>query len=180
MNQNLFRSSRIQLKALKKEDAEAMARWSEDSEYLRNLDTDFAVPRSAEHYRSEIESISSQDNTIELGIHLISENQLIGFISLNSIEWNNRSGRLAVGIGESKFRHLGIGTEAVKMMIHYAFDELNLNRVGLDVISSNQAAIRCYQKSGFVVEGTIRESILRDGKKMDRIYMGLLRNEWVE
>lgn len=178
MNHNLFRSSRIQLTALKTEDAEAMARWSEDSEYLRNLDTDFAVPRSAEYYRSEVESLSSQTDTIELGIRFIRENQLIGFISLNSIEWNNRSGRLAVGIGEPDYRNRGIGTEVVKLMVQYAFHELNLNRIGLDVISSNQAAIRCYENSGFIVEGTIREGILRDGKKMDRIYMGLLRNEW--
>ena len=178
MNVNLFRSPRIQLNALKPDDAEAFSRWREDGQYLRNLDTDYAITRSADYNRAEIESLSTQNNTIELGIRLLSDNRLIGFISLNSIEWNNKSGRLAVGIGEAHYRHIGLGTEAMQLIIQYAFNELNLNRIGLDVIGNNISAIRCYEKSGFVIEGTIREGVIRDGQILDRIYMGLLRSEW--
>lgn len=175
---NLFRSSRIRLVALGEEDAEAFARWSEDAEYLRNLDTDYAVPRSANYFRSEIEANASSHNGLEFGIRTIEDDRLIGFVSLHSIEWNNRAGRLAVGIGERDYRGKGYGTEVLQLILRYAFDELNLNRVGLDVIGNNKAAIRCYEKSGFVVEGVVREGVIRDGQKQDRIYMGILKSEW--
>lgn len=110
---------------------------------------------------SKIQGLSSQNNTFELGIRLISDSRLIGFISLHSIEWNNKSGRLAIGIGEKDCRHIGLGTEAIQLMIQYAFHELNLHRVGLDVISNNMMAIRCYEKSCIVVEGRMRESVHR-------------------
>lgn len=178
MSITILQSSRIQFVALKAEDAELFSRWSEDAEYLRNLDTDYAMPRSADYYREQIQGLSSQNNTIELGIRLMSDQRLIGFISLHSIEWNNRSGRLAIGIGEKDCRHIGLGTEAIQLLMKYAFHELNLHRLGLDVISNNPSAIRSYEKAGFVVEGRIRESVLRDGQILDRIYMGLLRSDW--
>ena len=93
-------------------------------------------------------------------------------------EWNNQCGLLAIGIGEEKFRSKGYGTDALRLILRYAFFELNLNRVGLDVISYNKRAVRAYEKVGFKVEGTMRESVLRDGHKYDRIIMSILRNEY--
>jgi len=55
-----------------------------------------------------------------------------------------------------------------------------LNRVGLDVISYNLQAIKAYEKVGFKVEGSMRSAVLRDGKKYDRVIMGILRDEWLE
>jgi len=175
---NLFRSERLRLAALTTEDADTFARWSRDAEYLRFFDTEYAMPRSADYYRADIQAEAANPNAMEFGIRLAEDDRLIGYISINHIEWNNRSGRLSIGIGEADCRHLGYGTEAIGMLLRYAFDELNLNRVGLDVIAHNRAAIRSYEKSGFAVEGRIREGVLRDGKKIDRIYMGILRSEW--
>lgn len=64
------------------------------------------------------------------------------------------------------------------LILRYAFHELNLNRVGLDVIEYNERGIRAYQKAGFQLEGRVRQAVHRDGKIYDRINMGILRSEW--
>ncbi len=175
---NLFNGERIRLTAMAEQDAESLARWSEDAEYLRSLDTDYALPRSAEFFRESIKSTAADAKNLEFGIRLLEGDLLIGFVALHSIEWNNQAGMLAIGIGERDYRGKGYGTEAVRLLLRYAFDELNMNRVGLDVISNNKAAIRSYEKAGFVAEGATRQSVLRDGQKLNRIYMGVLREEW--
>lgn len=66
------------------------------------------------------------------------------------------------------------------VMSRYAFNELNLRRVGLIVFEYNPRALRSYEKVGFKPEGRVREVMLRDGKCWDFLYMGLLREEWLE
>lgn len=101
----------------------------------------------------------------------IQDDQLIGFIVIHSIEWNNRAGLLSIGIGDPSFRNKGFGTNALQLMLRYAFCELNLNRVGLDVIEYNKRAIRAYERVGFQQEGRMREAVNRDGKSYDRVIM---------
>ena len=176
----LFKGKRIRLCALTKDDAESFAEWSNDSVYLNNLDTDFARIRTKEYFEPIIDDNNADNSVIEFGIRTLHDDKLIGFIMLHSIEWNNRRAVLAVGIGDKDARGCGYGSEAIDMILRYAFMELNLNRVGLDVISDNNAAIECYQKLGFVVEGRARESVIRFGEKLDQIYMGILYDDWVK
>ncbi|MEL7657044.1 MAG: GNAT family protein, partial [Bacillota bacterium] len=68
--------------------------------------------------------------------------------------------------------------EALRLLLRYAFDELNLYRVQLTVFSYNPGAIRLYEKLGFVREGVFREAVHRDGARHDMILYGLLRREW--
>jgi len=67
----------------------------------------------------------------------------------------------------------------MKVILNYAFSELNLHRVTLGVFSYNTRAIRSYEKAGFNFEGIERSVILRDGSRSDVIIMGILRDEWL-
>lgn len=174
-NHQLFCGELVRLCAFRPEDTPVMASWSHDAEYLRNVDSDMAVPTSAESFQN---FVGKSPNGVEFLLRTVENDTLIGFVALHGIEWNNQCGLLAIGIGEEKFRSKGYGTDALRLILRYAFFELNLNRVGLDVISYNKRAIRAYEKVGFKVEGTMRESVLRDGHKYDRIIMSILRNEY--
>jgi RimJ/RimL family protein N-acetyltransferase len=63
-------------------------------------------------------------------------------------------------------------------MLRYGFHELNLYRLGLDVMGYNARAIHAYEKAGFQIEGRQRAAVLRDGQRHDRVFMGILREEW--
>ncbi|MFM8321349.1 MAG: GNAT family N-acetyltransferase [Chloroflexota bacterium] len=66
----------------------------------------------------------------------------------------------------------------MRVLLRYAFQELPLNRVTLNVFEYNPRAVRSYEKAGFRVEGRVRGGLNRDGKRYDMIYMGILRAEW--
>lgn len=154
-----------------------IADWHEDSFYLRQVDTDFAVPVSPGFYSHERERDLTHQS---FRIRLNEDKRLIGFAALHSIEWNNGTAVLSIGIGDSEDRGKGYGTEALNLLLQYAFLELNLHRIGLDVISYNDPAIQSYIKAGFKEEGRIREAVFREGKRYDRIYMGIFKRDWYE
>lgn len=178
MVNDLFKGKLIRLIAVRNSDAEEMASWQEHSDYLRKVDTDFALPKSIEALRERDQSKGA--GNIEFRLRTLEEDKLIGFVALHGMEWNNQACLLAIGIGNPEYRGKGYGTEALNLILRYAFYELNLNRVGLDVISYNLPAIKAYEKAGFKVEGQMRSAVLRDGKQYDRVIMGILREEWME
>lgn len=175
LNSNIFNGNRIKLSRPRDEDVEIMLRWEEDSEYLRNVDTDIAFPKSKEQLISEGKPAS---NEVYFRLRTIDQDQLIGFVAIHSIEWNNRAGTLSIGIGDSSNRNKGYGSDALKLILRYAFHELNLDRVGLEVIEYNKGGIRAYEKVGFQQEGRKRSAVYRDGKRYDVIVMGILHNDW--
>ncbi|MBN1658358.1 MAG: GNAT family N-acetyltransferase [Anaerolineae bacterium] len=178
--QDLFHGEMVRLAAPEEGDAAAFARWSEDAGYLRGLDTDYARPLSEQEMSKRLERSPDDRGSVEFRIRTLDDDTLIGFVVLHSIEWNNRAASLAIGIGEPGYRDKGYGTDALRAVLRYAFHELNLERVGLDVNEDNARAIRAYEKVGFRREGAMRHALLRDGKWQDRIIMGILYDEWEE
>jgi RimJ/RimL family protein N-acetyltransferase len=177
-NNDLFRGKLVRLAAPRDDDAQAFARWSQDADYLRAVDTDYARPISPEVAAKRFSAGESDPNTVAFRIRTLDDDRLIGFVALHSIEWNNRAALLAIGIGEREYRGKGYGSETLRLVLRHAFGELNLLRVGLDVISDNAAAIRAYERAGFAHEGAMRQAVLRDGRYHDRLVMGILREEW--
>ncbi|MCI0709573.1 MAG: GNAT family N-acetyltransferase [Chloroflexi bacterium] len=90
----------------------------------------------------------------------------------------NRAASIGIGIAEPAYREKGYGTEAMRLMLDYGFNELNLNRVELTVSSFNPRAIHVYKKVGFKEEGILRQCDYNDGQYYDVLVMSLLREEW--
>jgi RimJ/RimL family protein N-acetyltransferase len=94
------------------------------------------------------------------------------------VDWKNRSAVLGIVLGEKKHWGNGFGTDAVRLILGFAFRELNLHRVELDVYDYNVRAIRCYEKAGFRREGTLRDALFRDGAYHDVFRMAVLHSEF--
>ena len=167
---DLFTADRIKLTGVRDGDREIMNRWNEDSEYARNLEYDIAYPGAV---------LSFPEPVFEFVIRLIETDTPIGFTAIHSLEWGSSVGRLSIGIG-GEHRSSGYGNEALALILRYAFYELNLHRVSLEVIAYNERAVRLYERFGFREEGRAREQVYRDGKRYDLIMMGILRREWLE
>jgi RimJ/RimL family protein N-acetyltransferase len=98
----------------------------------------------------------------------------IGAIRLDRVDLRDRRASLAIGIEDRSRLGLGLGTEAIRLVLRYAFETLKLHRISVRVIDYNTRALRAYQKCGFVVEGRERETAFVDGAWHDDIMMGLL------
>ena len=95
-----------------------------------------------------------------------------------NIIWKDRVGTCGIFIGDKNEQGKGYGTEAMKLLLGYGFNTLNLNRLDLKVNDFNSRAIKCYQNLGFVEEGRMREASFVNGKYHDQILMSILRKEW--
>jgi RimJ/RimL family protein N-acetyltransferase len=177
-HRDLFHGKTVRLVPLDKEDAATIARWTEDCEYLRLQDTGIARQHTATRVAADIEREADSETAFEFGIRRVEDDALIGTIGLFDVEWGNRNAWIGVGLGHRADWGKGYGSEAMRLVLRYAFSELNLHRVQLTVIAYNARAIAMYEKLGFVREGAYREFVDRDGARHDLLLYGLLRPEW--
>ncbi len=181
MSHPLLTGQLVRLAAMNPEtDAEFFARWDRDTEYVRLLDEQPLRLTVAKKIKENIEKELDEHaaDGVLFSIRTLAEDQLIGFIGLDGIRWAHGDTFVAIGIGDAAYRGHGYGTDAMRVMLRYAFSELNLRRVSLDVFEYNEHAIRSYQKAGFEIEGCQRQALLRSGRRWDLIYMGILQDEW--
>ena len=159
----------------------SFARWHRDSEFKRLLDFDPARLYSAKAIKEWMEKhLESKKDAFWFSIRTLEDDCLIGDIDLMVTNWSSGEAFVGVGIGERDFWGKGYGTDAMNVILRYAFLELNLRRVSLDVFEYNERAVRSYQKAGFQLEGRQRQYIQREGRRWDVLYMGILREEWME
>ncbi|NOK59987.1 MAG: Ribosomal-protein-S5p-alanine acetyltransferase [Chloroflexi bacterium AL-W] len=175
---NLLAGANVQLTALMNADITTIARWYRDDEFARLLDALPARPQTETDLTQWIESQHKENNTFLLAIRLIDTEDIIGFTEIDGILWNHQTGWITIAIGDIAYRGKGYGTEALQLVLSFAFRELNLYRVQLTVFSYNERAIALYEQAGFQREGTYREYIHRDGTRYDMHLYGLLRSEW--
>lgn len=84
-------------------------------------------------------------------------------------------------IGEPDARDRGVGTEAVRTMLKFLFEEKKVHRVTIDPEVGNARAIRSYEKAGFRIDGVVRHNDrFDDGHYVDTQYMTILEDEWPE
>ena len=155
----------------------AMMEWVND-----NLATQFmatgTLPATLEAIENSYNAILAASHEVVLAVIAKKEGLYIGNVGLYQINWITRSAEYRIFLGHNSFRGRGIGTEAAKLITDYAFDRLNLNKVWLGVNESNSAAVKSYEKAGFIREGVLRQEIYRNGRYYNAIRMSILREEY--
>src|SRR5581483_415233 len=178
MDNNLLTGKLVRLTALDPEhDAESVERWEHDTEYMRLLNVRPTQLIGAKKWKEQMEE-PLNERRIEFAIRTLAENRLIGFLNLMGLQNQHGDCFVGIGIGEREFWGKGYGTDAMRVGLRFAFQELNRHRVSLMVVSTNPRAIRSYEKSGFAVEGRTRGTNHRMGERVDIVHMGILRSEW--
>ena len=105
-----------------------------------------------------------------------SDGEPVGTCSLDDISHRHRRANFGILLGER--RGHGIGTEATRLTLDWAFNVLSLRNVLLEVYPWNAGAIRAYEKAGFKVIGRRREALLHHGRRWDEIYMDAVASEF--
>jgi RimJ/RimL family protein N-acetyltransferase len=176
---NVFTGELVRLSAwgATPEFSEARARWSADAEFTRNYNFGNAVPRSAAFFDRMDKKEMEKENEFRFTIRTLDGDKLIGECGTEPM-WNHQVTWVYIGIGEPEYRGRGYGTDAMRVLCRYSFQELGQHRIVLNVFSGNPRAIRSYEKVGFVHEANLRQSLYRDGVRYDTLMMGLLRSDW--
>ena len=106
------------------------------------------------------------------------DGRIIGESLVNEIDWDLRSANFRIGIYHSTVRGQGIGTWATEITRDFAFEELKLHRLALDVYAFNTRAERTYLKAGFKREGVLRDAVMDGSQYADDILMTILEDDW--
>jgi ribosomal-protein-alanine N-acetyltransferase len=169
---------KVYLRALTREDLRGpFLTWMDDEEVTRYMFCRWRPTRIEEIEAAYDRTIGSNAD-IEFAICCRSKDCIVGVSGLHDIHWLSRQAEFRIMIGDKSAWGRGYGVETAQLLVRYAFEKLNLNRVSLGVNSEDKRAIRCYEKVGFTDEGISREAVFRNNRYYDAVRMGILRRDY--
>lgn len=170
LNKNIIiKGDNIFLKKLTSDDAsEEYCGWLNDPEVNKHLVT---KKISSDQLKEYINEKNSSAKCLLLGIFDNINNQHIGNIKLEPIEFQEKRAVIGVLIGNKNYWGRGLATEAVRLAKEYAFGELNLSELKLGVFPDNKAAIKVYEKNGFKIDRVEEKSVMVNGQLFDNLIM---------
>jgi len=180
---DIYKGELVRLSAMTPDEAsKAFARWGRDSEFRRLIDSNVSSMASQAAIQKWLEKELDEQSPNQhwFSIRKLDDDALLGDIDLFVSNWSGREAFVGLGIGEREFWGKGYGTDVMNVILRYAFTEVNLKRVTLTVFEYNPRAIRSYEKAGFRHEGRVRKALHKEGARWDILFMGILREEWLE
>lgn len=170
-------TTRIRLRPPYESDGHTFFAWVNDRDLVLNSSAFY--PTSEREHATWLESIlTRKSDRVFLVIESTEDNSILGYCQLLNLNSLHGSAELSIKIGDKASQGKGYGSLAVQHLLSFAFKDLNLHRVYLNVFVSNEKAIRVYEKCGFKKEGLLREVYFIDGKRVDSFIMSILVNEY--
>ena len=170
----------VNLRAPEMGDLERNARWINDREVTQYLSMRYELSMAAEE--AWMRDVTGKPLSYDRPFFAIetTDGEHIGNTNLFAVAPEDRKAKLGIMIGEKACWSKGYGSDALRTLLRFAFDEMNLNRVELDVFAFNERAIAAYRKCGFVEEGRRRQALYRGGAYHDVLVMSVLRGDDLE
>ena len=173
-----LRGDKAVLRTYRREDIEGIRAWVNDPDAAGQMGSYYAKPITWEQSEESLHLILRGDSA---GVHFViadpESGEYIGQCDLLRFDYHARSAELSIVV-LAENRNRGVGGEAVRLLIRYAFEQMNMNRVSLRVFADNEGAVRCYEKCGFQIEGRLRQDGYRNGMYRDVLVMGVLREDF--
>lgn len=163
----------VSIRAFRFEDIPLKIRWINDPE--NNFYLHYNIPLE---YEATCAWFANKNNTIRYDCVILANEMPVGLIGLLAIDEENSKAEYYISMGEQSYKRKGVASSATKIILRYAFEELRLNKVYLNVDADNVAACSLYEKSGFQKEGVFREDLSRHGVLIDRIRYAILRSDY--
>ena len=172
-----IKGKKVFLRALEIEDMEFLRAMINDGEMEHNV-IGWSFPVSKYEQQKWYENTIQNKNNIRFIIE--AEGKSIGLATLTNIDWKNRKASHGIKLFSDDIKGKGYGTDAVRTIMKYAFEELQLNRLYGSILEYNTASRRLYEKCGWTEEGIERKSIFKYNKYHDEIILGVLKEDYEE
>ncbi|MFC1495272.1 GNAT family N-acetyltransferase [Thermodesulfobacteriota bacterium] len=137
----------------------------------------FTWPMTQKQFKEHIKKGKKETQTL-FPFVMVNDNRLIGYCELSAFHRHTNQARLTRVIISPWHRNKGMAAVMLKEVLNFGFETLDLNRIALGVFDFNEAAIKCYKKLGFSLEGTMRESAKTGNTYWNCYLMSILRKEW--
>lgn len=179
----MINGERVRLRPVEREDLPHFVAWFQDPEVREGLLVfmPYSMGQEEKWFQGHLDGFPGNQATQPLSIDTQDDDGNwihIGSCGYHHIDWRSRKGEVGISIGDKRYWNQGLGTDAMRTLVRFGFEQLNLNRVLLQVFAFNARAIRSYEKIGFVEEARLRQDLFQDGRYHDSVYMSILREEF--
>ncbi len=170
-----LRGQRIYLRPITEEDTARVVRWRNEKSVVENFI--YRKPISEAEHREWLKSKVETGLVHQLIVCRNEDDAPLGCVYLQNFEETNRKAEEGIFLGERGLCGSGIGTEAAKLMLSYAFDTLGLHKLVARVLAFNRSSIRMHEKAGYTQEAYLKEELFLNGKYEDLILFGAINPE---
>ncbi len=118
---------------------------------------------------SEFKRGKEHNNIYHYGIFHKKDEKLIGVLKLGVINWHDKTSDMIVFIGDKEYLGKGYAEEAIKLGNNIAFSEHNLRKLFGGMFKDNIGSVKAYLKTGWIIEGILKNQYIHDEKEQDRI-----------
>ena len=165
--------TQVVLRARTEDDFDVLYRLSADLATWEERNSGPPVLLSREAYAAKLARVAEEEpDAVAFVVEV--DGAAVGTASLFGFDMYARHAEAGINLAADA-RGRGIGTEAIRQLVVFGFERRNLRRIHLQAIASNSAALRAYEKAGFIVEGRLREHAWVRGGYEDIVLMAILR-----
>jgi [ribosomal protein S5]-alanine N-acetyltransferase len=154
-------------------------KWINDQSIIGQTESRY-FPTSKNKLFKKVKEFNESPNTVFFSIIDKKTKDYIGNVKIGPINWIDRNAAIGRLIGEKDFHGKGYGTEVSKLILKYAFQILNLNKIYSGAIESNKGSIKSNLKLGFKIEGELREHYYLNGSYKSLIQLGLTKKDYAK
>jgi len=173
----MIEGKKVVLESVDEEHIEQFRAWRNTPELRKYFREYREISKRMQH--AWFDKINKDVNQVNFSIKEKQTKKLIGHCGLYYINWINKTAEFGIYVGDKSYRKGGFGSDSLRCLIRYGFDDLNLNKIWCEVYDNNNS-IEVYKHLGFVFEGTMRENYYNEGKYWDSHIMSILKREWNE
>ncbi|WP_373897419.1 GNAT family N-acetyltransferase [Haloimpatiens sp. FM7315] len=177
----MYFGEKVCLRAYKEEDIKKAATFVNDKELKKLLVTTIPFPMTMWEEESWIKSQkASSSGEYNFAIEDIETKKYIGGCGIHNVNWLARVAEVGIMIGDKNYWGKGYGTDAMKVLMKFIFEDMNINKIRLSTFSFNERAIKSYKKCGYAVEGVLKNELFKEGQYYDEIILSAFRNKNLE
>lgn len=170
-----LKGQKVLLRAIEKEDLPLLQNMINDDE-LERMVVGWSLPVSSTQQEQWFEDIAADNNKVRFSVEL--EKEFIGTVILENIDWKNRNLEISIKLFKSKKE--GLGTDTIKTILKFTFEELNMNKIEANILDYNIASIKTFEKCGFKLDGRKRQAVYKNGKYNDVLNYSILKDEYIK
>jgi RimJ/RimL family protein N-acetyltransferase len=163
------------LRAFEREDGERCYRWMNDPSIVRTLKSRYPIAFQTESEWLE-RAMHPDGSERHFAIERKDDRSHIGNASIHDIDWVSRTAGFGLFIGEPSAWNKGFGSDAIRTLVRFAFDEMNLQKLRINVFDYNDRAKHVLETHGFVQEGRLRREFYREGAYHDIVILATFRD----
>ena len=170
-------SKRIFFSPMDEKNIDSYFNWINDRSIINYLDTG-NFPKTKDQLTDYIKSVNDDPSQVMFSVFEKSSGEYIGNAKLGNIDWVNRTAKYGRMIGSKNMQGKGYGSDMALLLLYYAFNILNLNKVCAIADEENLPSVNSNKKNGLEVEGLLREQVFSNGIYKNQVVMGITQSQF--